>query len=411
MPIQYPGISLSKLTPQDMGVPDLASAMMKGFQVGAAPKQLAADLLAKKLQAQLTGENIKLMPYRQQLLGAQAQQAKYDAMRAEQLGNMYKKALEMMNQQQGGGVIGSPQGSNNIPYQIENESKMFEGAPSYIDSINQMSPATSQQNQNLIPGTNIPMPEKQSQQPYNYAADLMAGMLKLPLQQQMVNGRLETINPLIGRQSLKLGPSAKEQAFTASDAKLAAEMTEALPQGYQLLDNYNKISQGMNSPEWRALYDNAASKYGSNFGRKLSLKAFSELGTPEQQKMIGDMISRTEDLVAKSASLFKGPFRVSEQGLIERMKPKVSDPVDVALGKIQALTDIIQLQNKINSQVPQVLRYSNMSPQEAFNAVMDKNNGNRFVEALNIQYGNKKSSQRSLESMSDEELRKIAGIK
>jgi hypothetical protein len=68
MAIQWAGIPNVHYTRDEVGAPNLSESIMQGFQVGAAPRQLAADLLSKQLDAKMKQANLGMVPLRQKIL-------------------------------------------------------------------------------------------------------------------------------------------------------------------------------------------------------------------------------------------------------------------------------------------------------------------------------------------------------
>lgn len=68
------------------------------------------------------------------------------------------------------------------------------------------------------------------------------------------------------------------------------------------------------------------------------LSYFSKFGTPEQQNMVGQYYTLTGNIIKDSARDFAGPFRKTEQQLLQGMKPAAADTVDTARGKTESLS-------------------------------------------------------------------------
>lgn len=73
------------------------------------------------------------------------------------------------------------------------------------------------------------------------------------------------------------------------------------------------------------------------FFQGLQLKTISKLGSPEQQKMIGDFIVSTKSAVANTVNSFEGRAMAKEFDFANTMKINDDDTLGVILGKLEAL--------------------------------------------------------------------------
>ncbi len=109
--------------------------------------------------------------------------------------------------------------------------------------------------------------------------------------------------------------------------------------GYFSLANLKHLGQIITSPVFQNIRQ---MPYGGN----LELLYYGRQGTPQEQKMVGDFISGTNNIIKESSRDFQGQFRKGEQELLERMKIEPTDTIDMAKGKLENLTTMQTLFNK-----------------------------------------------------------------
>lgn len=375
---------------------ELMNKQMREKQLAQQAKQHADSLeIQRQQQARLN----QLAPIQQQLMTAKMQKAIADAKKAE----MWTQLLSRQPSADQMGQIGNQAeqkvdnndiGQSFIP-SISNDYQQETAPPDQSTLINALQAMNNPgKTQNVSPGK-IGDEQEVIVKPGNpqFAhLDRLAGIAGIPnVQMHYEDGNLITRYPSGKTTMTRVSPSSVDQArskeFAKNDSKIASEMTGLLPGGITLQRNYQRVNELFNSPLWKQMQNNMLAQYGTDYGRKASLAAYKNIGTPQEKEMIGKVQALTNQIVANSASLFKGPFRISEQGLIERMKPTETDPVDVALGKLSELQNLAQFQNYINSRVPSLIREQKMSPQQAFQQALEESNAEPFAESMEMKYG------------------------
>lgn len=350
------------------------------------------------------GRAAELQPYQVQLLQAQAQQAAAKANEA----NMWSSLMQPDGSQ--GNNAGAPPVDNqpfngNIPVPTVGDGRSF-----VAPMGDQRQEAMRALQQHFMATAPVPPQGAQSPQglggetvlsagdPRLHGFDKIAGMKGIPQVQTHYddNGNLISRFPS-GKVTLtKVSPDAvtttRNKEFAKSDAKIASEMTEMVPHGIDLLRTYSKLDEALQDPEWRSMQQSIAATLGTDKGREATLAMYKQVGSPKQKELIGKVQNLSRDIITKSASVFKGPFRVAEQGLLEAMKPSETDPVDVALSKLHEMQQAMKFQHFVNTRVPSLIRTKGYSPQEAFEQVIQESGASKFIGGLEQKYGSDTSN-------------------
>lgn len=353
-----------------------------------------------EIQKQIQARAAQLQPLQMKLLMAQAQQAQAAANKANMWSSLLSgddgssgmaqpsSAPSMGNNAQ---PTASGLGPNNIPLAnagmnpnpiapTDQPGMTANGPPMQPSMVPQASPG---QEMVLAEGN-----------PRLHGLDRVAGLQGMPNVQTHYddNGNLITRFPSGKITMMPVSPNKASQVraseFAKGDAKIANEMTEMIPNGADLLRTYSRLDQSLADPEWRKMQDSVVAKFGTDTGRKATLAMYKQAGTPQQKELIGKVQNLTRDIITKSASVFKGTFRVAEQSLLEAMKPSENDPVDVALAKLHEMQKSLTFQQFVNTRVPMLIR-NGMSPQDAFNQVFTESGADKFISGLEDKYGTK----------------------
>jgi hypothetical protein len=411
-----------KLTAADMGAPDYADALRKGFQASAdvyKPSTAASTLLAKMLENKINQPKAQdaqgwydlqkqALSSRNMLYGAQAQQAMMDYMQN-------KAFYDALN----GGGSSDGAASSALSYSDSGYSDRQPnlGAQPGID--NSSNPGVSYEGPganygeptvaNTFPGrTGRPIAQTQPQlQPYVSAIDSEINNQSSSMQS---NGRVTTLSPgsssmyqiddlydknplarigfekrgLKKTQIVKVDPSTGNTSIitTYPSGKVESRMVESnnnLPFKKEMAKEDAKILSGIETAALSAgdqltaldgLSDILGGKIFTEMRQnplygKYELEYFAKAGTPEQQEQVGQFMSYAGEIVKRASTDFKGQFRKGEQELLEGMKPTMSDSIDVAKGKVQALNYLLQKFKQRSELESDFMRSRNMGPIKA----------------------------------------------
>jgi len=95
-------------------------------------------------------------------------------------------------------------------------------------------------------------------------------------------------------------------------------------------DSYNQLTNIATSPTFQEM------RRSIPFFQDKQLKVLSKIGTPQQQQMIGDFITTSQELVKDTVNSFKGARLAGELGVAQSMKISPDDTINVMLGKLEA---------------------------------------------------------------------------
>ena len=310
--------------------------------------------------------------------GAQAQQAQSVAMKNA----MLQKILS-------GQEISGPQnqGGNQIPQPSMQGQGMFPHPQGP-----QQNPNEAHMNVQSIPN------ESKLSFPQITAAMEMMGLGKPKFIES--DGKTIAITPF-GNKVVNQGPNNLQKELSKQDAKQVGQLDAAVLNSGQKEDTLNEVASILSDPTFKEMRQNPI------LG-KHELGWFSNFGTPEQQKMVGDFRAYTGQIIKDSAKDFGGQFRVGEQGLLNSMKPNDSDSLAVMQGKAQSLMYMVSM-IKQRAQIESELIRNGSSPVQAKIAADKMVDTKKIKEEIKNKVN--PQSQNDLSSVSDEELKRIAGIK
>jgi len=213
-----------------------------------------------------------------------------------------------------------------------------------------------------------------------------------PIQSHYEDGNLITMKPNGEVTSQKVGPSkeelAREEGLNKVDVGIVDEMQHAAIEGQDLSSDYQDLSSLYSNPDWAKLQTGLLSKGGER-GRKWQMDVLRNFGTQEQKDMIAMSDSKTNEIVTKMAKVFKGPFRIGEQSLIERIKPQTYDTPEAQKAKLKALQVANDKRNYISQRVSDLIRKDKLSSGEAFKKAKEEVNWNSLKDGLAEKYNNK----------------------
>jgi len=101
------------------------------------------------------------------------------------------------------------------------------------------------------------------------------------------------------------------------------------------------------------------------FFQDKQLQVLAKIGTPEQQRMIGDFLSTAQAFVASTVNSFKGKALEKEFNLANKMKINENDTVGVAEGKLRALKTIKEISETKNDMIIDLMTNQNMDQGKA----------------------------------------------
>lgn len=183
---------------------------------------------------------------------------------------------------------------SNVPSYLQNQPNVSQRD---VNSINNLGPGQSY----VVQGNNAQPPPSFAQNAASYAGTVKQGEKTGEIRAQDIND---------------LG-----DAYQGSQNKLAT------------IDQINGIIRSPTFEQIRQLP--AAGQH--------ELAFYQRYGTPEQQNMVGQLVTLSGNVIRDAAQDFKGAFRKGEQGLLQNMKINPGDTVDAARGKMEQLTYLTQL--------------------------------------------------------------------
>ena len=114
-------------------------------------------------------------------------------------------------------------------------------------------------------------------------------------------------------------------------AKASAELSDINYAANKKQETLDELTNTMSSPVFEQIRQ-------VPLAGQHELGYYAKFGTKEQQQTIGKFLEQTNQVISDSAGEFKGAFRVGEQGLLNKMKVNPSDTIDVARGKLEAMS-------------------------------------------------------------------------
>lgn len=222
--------------------------------------------------------------------------------------------------------------------------------------------------------------------------DQFAGFKGIPEKKVTIDsdGNMITTYPSGKITKQKIAPSAAEkkraEGLVGADMDVYKDVQKQAISSLGPQQTYSRIGKVLANPEWKNMTDEALASFGKR-GRNLNLAYFRNLGTDAQKKLIGQLDTLSGTLVTQMASVFKGPFRVTEQSLIESIKPRPDDPLPVALGKLEELQRALDIETKVSRRMAQLMANEKKSALDAFDIAKDELNAPEFVDGLARKYG------------------------
>lgn len=310
------------------------------FMKGATTSQSIIDSLIKN----------KLNPYQIQLLQGQAQEAQAKGNAATSQQDLLKSIIEgkfnLNGMPQSSASLNQnvPQPSNNNKPSSPYQKLVMEGKISPQDQMegheinpNQLNNPAETKEQPVA----AQMPSQQQNGYKQYAQHValakLAGLPPIPIED--IDGTKMAITPFGAPIPLASGPTAMQKAINAEDAKLIGSWGEQISSGHDIQSTLDRTKDIVTSPVMQSMKNNPV-----YFGR--DIEYYKRFGTPEQQKMIGNLAATNKSMYTSMAQKFKGAFRAGEQSLFEQMLVDEKDTLPVMLGKMEAMDTLNQLMVK-----------------------------------------------------------------
>lgn len=118
------------------------------------------------------------------------------------------------------------------------------------------------------------------------------------------------------------------------------------------------------------------------FAGQHEISWYAQNGTKEQKELIGKLRPVLGQLVVDMSKEFKGAFRGTEQGLIEKAKPSESDMPDVFSGKVEAMNYLAQLAEERSKAAAYFMRNHDMSKTDAMTAAKKHVSGKEILSKV-----------------------------
>lgn len=354
-------------------------------------------LLAETQGLQGTNKrNEKLLPYRMAQLQAAAQQAQANAAWNNMLTG--SGGMNPTNGGADGGMEGNTQ--NSMPQN---------NPMSSASNLQGQGPFSDEESQPQNSSSGIPSQSQLGQvtvvspgNPKLSRLNDFAGIKGIPQVQTHYdeNGNLITRYPNGMITMQKIGPSKAEnaanEAFTKTDAKIVDQLQQQAVEGGELQQTYEDLGQVFSDPLWSQIHTGLLTKGGQK-GRQYQLDLKRNFGTDEEKALIARADSGTSKVVSQMAKVFKGPFRIAEQSLIERVKPQSYDTPEASQSKLQLLNEGLEKQQYINQRIPDLIRKEGLSATDAFKKAYGEVKGDEFKNQLKQKFGGDKTSEAKME--------------
>jgi hypothetical protein len=357
------------------------------------PQELDLERQKMEQAQQQAAQAHMLDPYRQQLMEAQTQKAGQDAAWTQMLmgGGMPQAAPGMprMQQQQ-------PQQPQQPPQDFRALQQAVESGQMFGQGI--MDPAAAAAAPEPMPPAVTPPQEHdgveilQPGNPGTAHLNQFAGFKGIPKKEVTIDsdGNMITTYPngMITKQHVAASAAEKKRAegLAAADTDVYKDVQKQAISSLGPQKTYASLGKVLSDPAWKEMVDSDAAQLGRT-GRRLNLDYYRNFGTNKQKDMIGRVDSLSGKMVTQMANVFKGPFRVAEQGLIETIKPRPDDTLPAALAKLDELQQALDIETKVSRRMAQLMANDRLSAIDAFDKAKDELNAPEFVDGLQQKYG------------------------
>lgn len=392
----------NKLEGKDLGGYSYYDALSKGYNDYQSSKKMSEDLLAQKLLNKLNSPKAEHAEEREslerELMKANAGKASTSAELARNNINFLKDINERLS---GNKTSGSYK--DNLPNALASHDNYVntsnpgvspEGpgiAPStsardtfpgrFRTPFNNQNTNIQPQGQSILPKSTQPSYQENLSQnlsepknnvtnelPENVSLSELARLAKLqgmsdrfPVKE--VNGKLLAITPW-GNKQVGQGLDAKQKAFEAGLGASSAKIYESAYNAGNSLEQQNSaldqmIDQVKNNPEARNVvgpFNQWATKY---------------LGTPDQQKLLGQISTGSGDIMLAIAHDVKGAWSGKDMAMANSIKANPNDPYGVFLGKLETHRALNELTKQRTDMIANLV-YRRMAPHEAAKIAREK---------------------------------------
>lgn len=143
------------------------------------------------------------------------------------------------------------------------------------------------------------------------------------------------------------------------------------------------------------------------FFQGLQLNTLAKIGSPEQQKLIGDFIVSTRSAVANTVNSFQGRAMAKEFDFANTMKINDNDTLGVMLGKLEALQAFKHATMERNKIARNLMQNKNINEGDAYEKANNKVDMNGIRENISsylstpIKIRNKKTGEKKLVSLQE----------
>ena len=218
-----------------------------------------------------------------------------------------------------------------------------------------------------------------------------AGIKGVPKKEVTVDsdGNMITTYPngMITKQHISPSSSEKKlsEGIAGADADVYKEMQKQAIGSMGPQKTLKSLRDVYSSPVWKNMVENDLSNYGTT-GRRLNIAYYKNKGTDKQKDLIGRVESLSGKMITDMAQVFKGPFRITEQTLLETIKPQPSDTFPAATAKLDELQKMADLESAVSKRTAQLMAKEKMSALDAFERAKDEYNADEYAEVLKQKY-------------------------
>ena len=218
-----------------------------------------------------------------------------------------------------------------------------------------------------------------------------AGIKGVPKKEVTVDsdGNMITTYPngMITKQHISPSSSEKKlsEGIAGADADVYKEMQKQAIGSMGPQKTLKSLRDVYSSPVWKNMVENDLSNYGTT-GRRLNIAYYKNKGTDKQKDLIGRVESLSGKMITDMAQVFKGPFRITEQTLLEAIKPQPSDTFPAATAKLDELQKMADLESAVSKRTAQLMAKEKMSALDAFERAKDEYNADEYAEVLKQKY-------------------------
>jgi hypothetical protein len=356
-------------------------SLLQGFQTGSNfIDQIMRRRMAQRQQdmtEQQQQRQKQFDPLKKQLMEAQIQEATIKTQKNKQNMELLQKALQQMS----GGAIGGD------PNMTEGQ---YDSQKSVLQPVNQqqMPGVQAGESNASIPNSDDEWEQLSKKSGYGALSEpisqktqlqnMIASQLGHKVERKIEDGVEYNYNPLFGTSQRRVGMNPLQKQLAGKDAGIISDLEKDALAIQPTINTLGELKNVVNSDTYKNLTN-------IPFYRGKQLSVLAKTGTPEQQDVIGRFNSLSGEIVKNLSREFKGPFRVGEQALAERMKPSENDTPQTAMAKIDMLMKLTDLNQKMMSMVPQLMREHSISSTHAHEIAKKQLGVKDFINNVNNQ--------------------------